>query len=288
MNEGTARDRAADHGDDRAGDGADGRNGTHADARANELLLARVSEAAGRARLGRRRATYRAPVAEAGIWRAGVAGTRRAGAAGVLRAAVDGVLRAAVDGVSRAAAAGVARRLLRAGGGRGAKGGARLDLYEYGLTATIEHRIHVVRYDTTVVRRRRVLSPQGLTRAHVLVDVAGERIVLRSGDFGRPEVWGREIHRAVAEAQVPEALDALAEGARLVFGPVWITGKEIGSRGTSLRWAQIQRIEILNGSVAVRAADRWQVWGTVASGIPNLCVLHTLAECLTAAEQDED
>ncbi|NUP22554.1 MAG: hypothetical protein HOZ81_42150 [Streptomyces sp.] len=220
------------------------------------MLLARVSEAAGRARLGRRRATYRAAGAEAGVWRAGVAG--------------------------------IARRLLRPAGDRGAKVGARLDLYEYGLTATVDHRIHVVRYDTTVVRRRRVLSPQGLTRAHVLVDVAGERIVLRCGDFDRPEVWGREIHRAVAEAQVPRALDALAEGARLVFGPVWITAKEIGSRGTSLRWAQIQRIEILNGSVAVRAADRWQVWGTVATGIPNLCVLHTLAECLTAAERDED
>lgn len=223
--------------------------------RADELLLARVSEAAGRARLGRRRATYRAPLAEPGVWRAAVAG---------------------------------ARRLVRAGSGSGTGAGARLDLYEQGLTAAVAGRIHVVRYDTTVVRRRRVLSPQGLARAHVLVDVAGERIVLRHGDFDRPEAWGPEIHQAVTDAQLPRALAALAEGARLVFGPVWITREEVGSRAASLRWAQVQRIEILNGSVAVRAAGRWQVWGTVAAGIPNLCVLHALAERLAAAERDED
>ncbi|MGI5375742.1 DUF6585 family protein [Streptomyces sp. CA-251387] len=234
---------------------SDGTHQDHDGNRADELLLARISEAAGRARLGRRRATYRAPLAEPGVWRVAVVGVRR---------------------------------LLRAGGGGGASAGARLDLYEQGLTAAVDGRIHVVRYDTTTVRRRRVLSPQGLARAHVLVDVDGERIVLRHGDFGRPEVWGPEIHRAVTDSQVPRALAALAEGARLAFGPVWITREEIGSRGASLRWAQVQRIEILNGSVAVRASGRWQVWGTVAAGIPNLCVLHALAEQLTAAERDED
>ncbi|MDO0914644.1 hypothetical protein QQM39_28570 [Streptomyces sp. DT2A-34] len=225
--------------------------------RADKLLLARVSEAAGRARLGRRRATYRAPLAEPGLWWA---------------------------------AAGGLRRLLWAGGRTEARAGAgaRLDLYEHGLTVTVDGRIRVVRYDTTVVRRRRVLSPQGLARAHLLVDVDGERIVLRSGDFGHPEAWEPEIRRAVTAAQVPRALAALAEGARLVFGPVWITRDKVGSRGTSLRWAQIQRIEILNGSVAVRAAGRWQVWGTVTSGIPNLCVLHALAEHLTSADRDDD
>ncbi|WP_369169663.1 DUF6585 family protein [Streptomyces sp. R28] len=227
--------------------------------RAGELLLARVSEAAGRAQLGRRRATYRAPLTEPGV---------------------------------RQAVAGRLRRLLwadgRTGAGAGAGAGARLDLYEHGLTAAVDGRIHVVRYDTTVVRRRRVLSPQGIAHAHVLVDVDGERIVLRSGDFGHPEAWEPEIRRAVTNAQVPRAFAALAEGARLVFGPVWITRDTFGSRGTSLRWAQVQRIEILNGSVAVRAAGRWQVWGTVTSGIPNLCVLHALAEQLSAAERDED
>ncbi|MCZ4606477.1 hypothetical protein O3S80_22520 [Streptomyces sp. Lzd4kr] len=224
--------------------------------RADALLLARVSEAAGRARLGRRQATYRPPLAEPGRRWAGLAGARH-----LLRGDREGAGTAPID---------------------------RLDLYERGLTVAVDGRIHVVRYDTTVVRRRRALSPQGLTRAHVLVDLDGERIVLRCGDFGEPEVWGPEIHRSVAGSQVPRALAALTRGERLDFGPVWLTRAELGSRGTTLRWAQVQRIEILKGSVAVRTAGRWQVWGSVTSGIPNLCVLRTLAEYLTAAERDED
>ncbi|MEU6303058.1 DUF6585 family protein [Streptomyces chartreusis] len=230
--------------------------------RGDALLLARVSEAAGRARLGRRQATYRPPLAEPGRRLARLAGL--AGLAG-------------------------ARRLLRGDRERAGAGPVdRLDLYERGLTVAVDGRVHVVRYDTTVVRRRRALSSQGLTRAHVLVDLDGERIVLRCGDFGEPEVWGPEIHRSVADAQVPRALAALTRGERLDFGPVWLTRAELGSRGTTLRWAQVQRIEILKGSVAVRTAGRWQVWGSVTSGIPNLCVLRTLAEYLTAAERDED
>ncbi|MEU0281810.1 DUF6585 family protein [Streptomyces sp. NPDC006195] len=223
--------------------------------RDEELLLARISAAAGRAHLGRRRATYQAPLTEPGVWRAAAAG---------------------------------ARRLLRAGGGRGTSPGARLDLYEHGMTVVGDGRIHVIRYDTTVVRRRRVLSPRGITRAHALVDVNGEQIVLRCGDFGHPEVWGPEIRRAVTDAQMPRALAALARGARLDFGPVWITADEVGSRWTSLRWAQVERIEILNGSVAVRAAGRWLVCGTVASEIPNLCVLRALAEHLAGTERNDD
>ncbi|WP_369271306.1 DUF6585 family protein [Streptomyces sp. R11] len=228
-------------------------------ARADQLLLARVSEAAGRARLGRRYATYGAPLAGPGV---------------------------------RGAAAVAARRLLRGGGPAGARARARLDLYERGLTVAGAGRIHVVRYDSTVVRRRRVVSRQGLARAYVLVDVDGERIVLRCGDFGDPEVWGPEIRRAVTDAQLPRALAAPAEGARLVFGPVWITRDGVGSRGAFLGGEQVRRVEVRNGSFAVRtAAGRWQVWGAVASGIPNLCVLQALAEHLAATaphQRDDD
>ncbi|MFE3826345.1 DUF6585 family protein [Streptomyces sp. NPDC059092] len=218
--------------------------------RDEELLLARVSAAAGRAHLGRRHATYRAPPTGPG---------------------------------ARWAAAG---RLLRAGAVTGA--GARLDVYEHGMTAATGRRIHVIRFDVTVVRRRRVLSSRGITRALVLLDVDGGRIVLRRGDFGRPEEWWPEIRRAVTDAQVPRALAALSQGARLVFGPVWITRDEVGTGGTTLRWAQVRRIEVLNGLVTVRAAGRRQALTTVASGIPNLCVFRALAEHLAGAERDDD
>ncbi|WP_128428763.1 DUF6585 family protein [Streptomyces cyaneus] len=224
MSEGTARDRA------------------------EQLLLARISEAAGRARLGRRRAVHRAPL------------TASEGRAAAVRRG--------------------AYRLLRAGGRQGATAGARLDFYEHGVTAAVEGRIHVVRFDTTAVRRRRVLSPQGIARVLVLVDVDGERVVLRCGEFAHPEVWGPELRRAVTAAQVPRALAALAQGTRLTFGSLWITEDEVGSRGTSLRWPQVEQIEILNGAVAIRVAGRWQVLGSVASRIPNPFVFHALAQHL--------
>ncbi|MFJ9034373.1 DUF6585 family protein [Streptomyces sp. NPDC102274] len=234
--------------------------------RDEELLLARISAAGGRAHLGRRRATYRAAPNGA---------TVRAGRGAAIRL----LRRVVAEG---------ACRLLRAGGRTGANTRARLDFYEHGMTAAVGGRIHVIRYDTTMVCLRRVLSPRGFTHAHVLVDVDGERIVLRCGDFGHPEVWGAEIRRAVTEAQVPRALAALAGGERLTFGPVWITRDEIGSRGTSLRWPQVQQIDMVNGSVAIRVAGRWQVLGSVAAGSPNGFVFHALAEHLAGAERDDD
>ncbi|MER8002675.1 DUF6585 family protein [Streptomyces sp. NPDC095613] len=225
--------------------------------RDEELLLARISAAAGRARLGRRRATYRAPRTERALWWAA------GGGAG-------------------------AWHLPRTGGGPVASAAARLDLYEHGMTAAVGKRIYAIRFDTTVMRERRAMSSLGITRVLVLVDVDGERIVLRRGDFGRPEGWWPEIRRAVTDAQVPRALAALSRGARLAFGPLWITRDEIGSGGTTLRWAEVQRIGIRNGFVAVRVAGRWQVWATAASGIPNLCVLHALAEQLAGAGRDDD
>ncbi|AEY93913.1 hypothetical protein SHJG_8648 [Streptomyces hygroscopicus subsp. jinggangensis 5008] len=223
--------------------------------RAEELLLARISATAGRARLGRRRATYRAPPTEP--WR------------------------------SRPATARV-RRLLRADGGVVTSPGARLDLYQHGLTAAVGRTIHVVRFDTTVVRRRTVLTSRGVTGALVLVDVHGERVVLRCGYFARSQEWWSVICGAVVAAQAPRALAALRQGARLAFGPLWVTADAVGSARTSLRWTQVQRVEVRNGCVAVRADGRWLVWSTAASGIPNLCVFQALTERLARAGRDDD
>ncbi|GAA5053693.1 DUF6585 family protein [Streptomyces similanensis] len=223
--------------------------------RAEELQLARISATAGRARLGRRHATYRAlPTVPGGRW----------------TATAD------------------VRRLLGAGGGPATRAAARLDLYEHGMTFAVGRRIHVIRFDTTVVRRRKVLSARGITRALVLVDVDGERVVLRCGDFGRWQEWWPAIRRAVVAAQTPRALAALHQGARLVFGPVWLTADEVGCGTTVLGWSRVRRIDVLNGFVAVRADGRWQVWATAASGIPNLCVFQALAEHLIRAARDGD
>lgn len=211
--------------------------------RAEELLLARISEAAGRERLGRRRATHQVAPPKT---------TRRMAPI---------------------------RALKRARGRRGTYAGARLDFYEFGMTAAAHGRIHVIRYDTTSV---------SITGAYALTDVDGEQVVLHGDDFGPPQVWEPEIRRAVTEAQVPQALVALVQGARIDFGPLWLTGGGVGSGRTSTPWTRIQRIDIRDDSVALRVAGRWQVLATAASRIPNVFVLQALVEHLARLHRRGD
>ncbi|QTE03065.1 hypothetical protein [Streptomyces cyanogenus] len=50
--------------------------------------------------------------------------------------------------------------------------------------------------------------------------------------------------------------------------------------GRAQRWAQVRRIQIRNGFLAVRAGGRRPAWTTVTSDIPNLCVFLALTEHL--------
>ncbi|WP_405745986.1 hypothetical protein OG422_25405 [Streptomyces sp. NBC_01525] len=225
--------------------------------RAEELQLARVSAAGSRARLGRRRATYRA-------------------------APPGHAPRTAPRRSLRQALATRIRRLWSPGA-PAEEAAPRLDFYDHGMTVATNGRIHAIRYDTTVVRRRGALSPQGLAPVHVLRDIDGDHVLLHAADFGDPEVWGREIRRAVTGAQVPRALATLAGGGRLTFGPVWLTADGIGRGTTSLRWDRIQRVASVNGAVAVRVAGRWHV---LASGLPSPFVLHALAAHLATTADD--
>ncbi|ARF58448.1 hypothetical protein [Streptomyces gilvosporeus] len=136
--------------------------------RHDELLLARISAAAGRERIGRRRATY-----------AGVAQSTHAPPAPVRW--LRGLLAFARCG--------------RPSASRSAE--ARLDLYEHGLTVAVKGRIHVVRYATTAAFQENTPT----ARIYTLTDVEGKRIVLigRPGDSGAEE-WGSEIRRALTHA----------------------------------------------------------------------------------------
>ncbi|WP_372406036.1 DUF6585 family protein [Streptomyces luteireticuli] len=237
--------------------------------RSEELLLAKVSAAAGRERIGRRCATYEAAA------HAVPADSRPAGGIRGLPAFARYVRisarRCSVRrfAVKRAAA-------------------ARLDLYERGLTVAVKGRIHVVRYDTTSVFPDGPDGPDGPARSGTvctLTDVDGERIALRDRPgHGGAEEWGAEIERAVTRAQLPRALAALDEGGRLAFGDVWLTGEGIGTgAGTgkvSARWSQVRRVDIRNGAVEVDIAGERHVWGRAVSGIPNPFVLRALVRHL--------
>lgn len=222
--------------------------------RSEELLLARISAAAGREHLGRRRATY-----------AGAAHTAHA--------------KALRDRGIRGLPA-----LLRSGrpSASKARDDARLDLYEYGMTIAVKRRIHVVRYDTTSVFRTSPPHSHDAAHAgtvHTLTDVDGERVVLR----GRPEhgdaaEWWSEIQLGVTRAQLPRALAALDKGERLTFGELWLTREEVGYGEARAPWPQIRNIWIRKGAVKLDIDGTWHELGARISEIPNLFLLRALVE----------
>ncbi|MGG7575719.1 DUF6585 family protein [Streptomyces sirii] len=226
--------------------------------RGEELLLARISAAAGRARIGRRRATY--------------AGT------GQPTPAQAGPLR-------------VIRRLpafVRYGRSAAtkARADARLDLYEHGMTVVIKGRIHVIRYDTTSVFHTSVRPAHDAARAgalgvHTLTDVEGKRVVLYGGpEHSVAEEWAAEVRQAVLRAQLPRALATLDRGERLAFGGIWLTREEIGSAEVAARWPQVRSLGVEHGAVRLDIDGTWHTLAATASTIRNLFVLRALVEHL--------
>ncbi|MFF4159246.1 hypothetical protein [Streptomyces sp. NPDC001678] len=215
--------------------------------RGEELLLARISAAAGRERLGRRRATY-------------------AAAARTARTARTAHVKALLALVRHGGSAGAAN----------ARDAARLDLYENGMTVAVKGRIHVVRYDTTSVFRTEAAG-----EACAVTDVDGERVVLRHGpERGEAPEWWSEIEQGVVRAQLPRALAALARGECLAFGGVRLTGEEIGWGEVRVRWPRVRRLRTGPGAVRLDVDGTWHELGPAGPGIPNLFVLRALVERL--------
>ncbi|MGW2601029.1 DUF6585 family protein [Streptomyces klenkii] len=219
-----------------------------------ELLLARISAAAGREHLGKRLATY-------------------AGAAHTAPAKPPG-------------ARGIRKLLgfLRSGGPSAAnvRGDARLDLYAYGMTVAVKGRIHVVRYDTTSVFRTSATDdPARAGTTCTLTGAGGERIVLRGGpEHGGAAEWWSEIERGVTRAQLPRALAALDKGERLAFGDIWLTREKAGCGAEWAPWPQVRHRRTREGAVELGIGGTWHGPGSGASGIPNVFVLRALVERL--------
>lgn len=224
--------------------------------RGEELLLARISAAAGREHLGKRRATYAAAAHTAHakpLWARGIRGLWA---------------------------------LVRYGRLSATKGrdDARLDLYARGMTIAVKGRILIVRYDTTSVFRTSPPRPHDPARGGAsctLTDVDGERVVLS----GRPECgdaapWRSEIQRGVTRSQLPRSLAALDRGERLTFGGIWLTREKIGYGEVCAWWPQVRRLRIREEAVELDIDGRWHGPGPGASGIPNLFVLSALVEHL--------
>ncbi|UQA91974.1 DUF6585 family protein [Streptomyces halobius] len=243
--------------------------------RGEELLLARISAAAGREHLGKRCATYGGAAHPAHAHAVPVRGIR----------ALLAFVRYGRPSATKASA------------------DARVDLYEHGMTVAVNGRIHVVRYDTTSVFQYDTTSvfqnstrhPHGSARigttrtytTYTLTDVEGKRVVLHgvpensdAEEAEESEEWGHEIQRAVARAQVPRALAALDKGERLTFGDIWLTREKVGSGEVSARWQQVRRCEIEKGAISLDIDGNWHGMGPTVSRIPNLLVFCALVERL--------
>ncbi|MFG2721824.1 DUF6585 family protein [Streptomyces sp. NPDC048416] len=230
--------------------------------RSEELLLARISAAAGRARLGRRLTTHAARAyrsrTRAGLHRA----VRR------LSARVRIRIRARARALPTETAS-----------------NARLDLYEHGMTVAVGARIRVVRYDTTSVFRPsappRCSAPAGTGLVHTLTDIEGKCLVLQGGLGGGALLsWEYELRRAVTRAQLPRALAALHRGERVSFGDLWTTADHMGSGTLRTPWHQVQDFGVRQGVLTVTTGGRERGLGTRVSKVPNLFVFRALAEHL--------
>lgn len=191
--------------------------------------------------------------------------------------------------------------------------GARLDLFERGLTVATPERTWAVRYTEATVLQHLVRHTQHgqtlrTTYAYLLTDTNGKCVVLRDGVGGRmdalalatmpkPELardfagapeWGPAIQQAVTDARLPEALARLRAGERVEFGPLWLTREEIGARKNSVPWTQVEEVQVKDGAFHVRVAGRWSsLAGTTVSSVPNFFVLQALAAHQLAAARGQ-
>ncbi|MFV8133141.1 DUF6585 family protein [Streptomyces syringium] len=228
--------------------------------RSEELLLARISAAAGREHLGKRRATYGAAAHTSHAkpsWARGIRG-----------------LPAFIRYGRRYGRLSAAKR----------RDDARLDLYAQGMTIAVKGRILVVRYDTTSVFRTSPPRPRDPARVGpscTVTDVTGERVVL-SGEPGHDDAaqWHSEIQRGVIRSQLPRSLAALDRGERLAFGDIWLTSEQIGYGEVRAWWPQVRHLRIREEAVELDIDGRWHGPGPGVSGIPNLFVLSALVEHL--------
>ncbi|SHM45707.1 DUF6585 family protein [Streptomyces yunnanensis] len=226
--------------------------------RGEELLLARISAAAGRAHLGRRLATYTATV---------LRGPAQGGPVRAIR------LLPALARYGRSSAPKVCAN-------------ARLDLYESGMTVAVKGRIHVVRYDATAVfqnsaRPRGISALVGTSCTYTLTDVERKRIVLyRRPEDGEAAKWGPAIQRAIAHAQLPRAWAALRKGEHLAFGDIWLTAEKVGWGEFSVPWPQVQQLAMKNGAITLTIHGKHHTLTPTGSKIPNLYLFSALAERL--------
>uniref|UniRef100_UPI001C230204 DUF6585 family protein n=1 Tax=Nocardia alni TaxID=2815723 RepID=UPI001C230204 len=238
--------------------------------------------------LGEYRSTYRPrvidarwPIVDGGLTGAAVVTTVGGFVGDMVEVGVLGATVAVVSGARLLADLG----WLRFAGTR--QRGIRLDLYERGCVISEQRRVRVVRYDSTIVRRKIVHAVQNpaahqISYRYTLVDTAGTPVVL-DRRLERPQEWGVAIEQGILDAQVPQAQARMDAGGRLEFEPLWLSASEIGTATESVPWSRISELAVVGGWLSVRVSGRAEPLESLPlCVIPNYVVFRALAQRLHA------
>ncbi|MBF6328173.1 DUF6585 family protein [Nocardia transvalensis] len=167
----------------------------------------------------------------------------------------------------------------------------RLDLYEAGLTVTLQGQVRVVRFDSTevlqnLIRHYRNGIATGTSYEYTVTDLSGQPMKLTHKLFVNAPAWGEAIQTAVTRAQLPRAHAALTAGSRLQFGDIWMTAHEIGSGNDAVPWRDVSKADAARGRFGVEVAGRFlPVIARKVSDIPNYFVFISLADHLRASHR---
>ncbi|MCP2340611.1 DUF6585 family protein [Actinomadura rupiterrae] len=178
----------------------------------------------------------------------------------------------------------------RYSGMAGRNDGARLDLFERGLTSAYRGQVRAVRYESTgvlqdIVRYTRYGQTTRITYRYTLTDTTGQQLTL-SGGYANPEQWGPAIQQAVTDVHLPQAVARVRAGERVEFGPLWLTAAEVGSGSKSVAWNQVEEIKVSNGFVSLRVTGKWSSLSTTSvSRISNFFVFLAVADYLRTNSQ---
>jgi hypothetical protein len=179
----------------------------------------------------------------------------------------------------------------------GAIAGTCAATFESGVVYIDEQgKTHVFRWRSTTVRQRVVTYTRNgvdtrRTYEYELIGVDGAKLTLRGNSnkpsLANPEQWGREIQEGITHAQLPVALDTVAGGGTVPFGPIQVSGQGVVAGGRSVPWSDVEEIKVVQGVVSVRVAGKWlALVKAEVREIPNFFVFHALAEHLRALARD--
>ncbi|WP_216903285.1 DUF6585 family protein [Nocardia alni] len=169
--------------------------------------------------------------------------------------------------------------------------GARLDLFDYGITVYRSgQQIAAFRWDTVEVRQEVVRfhnsSSPTADYAFTLSGPGGAHEKFDEHQFADANEWGPAIQTAVTATQLPRAVAAIDAEETVRFGDVAVNLLEIVFGGMRYPWERVQMIDARGGLVRIKFAGRWISMAPVES-IPNFYIFNEVAERLRMAAAAE-